>query len=149
MESEITNICNELLQLYKDYVNKASGKLADSATYTVKWDGKYFEVWFNLQSYWKYIENGTRPHFPPIEPIEEWIKVKRLIPNPINGRVPTTRQFAYAIATTIARQGTQAYKPLQKTMDSQQADTIIDELVDAILQTINNQIENELEDVLS
>ena len=83
LSDNIYEICAEILGRYKNALNEsghyASGKLANTAKAVIKWDGKVFELFFNLQEYWKYLENGTRPHFPPISAIEEWIKVKRIV----------------------------------------------------------------------
>lgn len=46
------------------------------------------------------IEFGTSPHFPPIDPLQEWSERKLGIPN------TDSRQVAYRIARKIAREGT-------------------------------------------
>ena len=147
---EIEQICNDLLQRYKDEISKtghdASGKLSDSATYKIKYDGKWVEIIFNLQPYWKYLENGTKPHFPPVEAIESWIRVKHIIPSSNNGKIPTTKQLAYLIARGISRNGTQPTKLLQKTINS--SDDLINELVNAIIAQIENETNKEIDNSL-
>lgn len=138
---EIKDICQEIVDVYKNAVkdsgHSASGELAKTARYKIKWDGKWFELSFVLQDYWKYIENGTRAHFPPSDAIEKWIRAKRIIPSSINGKVPTTKQLAFLIARGISKNGTPATKLLQKSMDS--CDDLINKLVDAIINQIEEQ----------
>ena len=112
--SEIRQICNEILERYKKLIidngHNASGNLVNTASYKIKWDGKNFELYFNLPDYWKYLENGTKPHFPPVEAIEKWITVKHIIPTTNSGRVPTTKQLAFLIARGISKNGTKPTK---------------------------------------
>ena len=81
-----------------------------------KFDGKYLTISLNLQYYWKYVEDGTKPHFPPVEDILQWIKVKPVLPRKNNGKLPTQKQLAYLISRKISKVGTKAYKPLNKAM---------------------------------
>lgn len=142
---DISNVCTELLERYKSEIknsgHNASGELANTASYKVKWDGKYFELYFSLQDYWKYLENGTKPHFPPIDKIEQWVRVKPIVPQAMNGRVPTTKQVAYLIARSISIKGTKPTQILQKTVDN--ADDLISVLVDAITNVLEQEINKE------
>lgn len=143
LSDNIYEICAEILGRYKNALNEsghyASGKLANTAKAVIKWDGKVFELFFNLQEYWKYLENGTRPHFPPISAIEEWIKVKRIVPTTRSGKVPTTKQLAFLIARGISKNGTKPAKTLQKTIDG------ADDLISALVSEIQNQLEKEID----
>lgn len=149
--SEIQQIAQELLERYKAEIapNKASGDLENTASYKVTFDGKYFEIIFNLESYWKYLENGTKPHFPPVSAIENWITVKHIVPKSVdnkvptakNNKVPTTKQLAFLIARGISRNGTKPTKALQNTIDG--ADDLIARLVDAITNQLQEEINNE------
>ena len=132
---DINNICSELLERYKQSI-KNSGHYA---RYITKWDGRYFELIFNLQDYWKYLENGTKPHFPPTDKIEQWIRIKHIVPQSMNGIVPTTKQLAYLIARSISVKGTKPTKLLQKTIDG------ADNLISALVSKIQNQLEKEID----
>lgn len=145
INSEIESICRDILEVYKQNIkdsgHEASGELANTAKYRIAWNGKWFELSFVLQDYWKWLENGTKPHFPPIDAIERWITVKRIIPSTNNGKVPSTRQLAYMIARGISIHGTKATKLLQKSID--ESDNLISQLVDAIISQMEKEIEQE------
>lgn len=49
-----------------------------------------------------YVELGTRPHFPPLEPIIDWVKTKGIAP------ADQAESVAYLIARAIAVRGTLA-----------------------------------------
>lgn len=85
----------------------ASGDLLNSVEYKVTHNGTEYLVQLTLQDYWKYIERGTSPHWPPVGKLLEWIKVKPVIPRPLaDGRIPTQRQLAYLIGRKISEEGT-------------------------------------------
>ena len=142
---DINNICADLLERYKQSIkdsgHSASGDLANTARYITKWDGKYFELYFNLQGYWRYLENGTKPHFPPLEAIERWITVKHIIPTTNSGKIPSTKQLAFLIARGISKNGTKPTKLLQQTIDG--ADDLINLIVDEITKQLQEEINKE------
>lgn len=141
----INNICADLLERYKQSIkdsgHSASGDLANTARYITKWNGKYFELYFKLQDYWRYLENGTKPHFPPIETIERWITVKHIIPTTNSGKIPSTKQLAFLIARGISKNGTKPTKLLQQTVDG--ADDLINLIVDEIVKQLQEEINKE------
>ena len=93
----------------------ASGQLADSLGYKVNMGTNVYAVDISLRAYWKYIESGTRPHWPPVDAIREWIKVKPVIPRPMaNGKLPTESQLAYLIGRKISRVGTEGINDFER-----------------------------------
>lgn len=146
VSQEIRDLAKELLERYKkeieDTGHKASGNLQNSASYKCTFDGKSLEVWFSIPEYWFYLENGTKPHFPPVSAIEEWITVKRIVPAAINGKVPSTRSLAFVIARSISLKGTPPTKLLQKTIDS--ADDLIEAMIDVLASQLQEQINEEI-----
>lgn len=91
----------------------ASGVLSRSVRAFVASGERWYEVRMNLEEYWKYVERGTRPHWPPLEAIRRWVEVKPVIPRPDSrGRLPTPKQLAYLIARKIAREGTEGIPDL-------------------------------------
>lgn len=141
----INNIVQDLLNRYKqslkDNNHIASGNLYNTATYKTNINGSWFEVSFVLDSTWRYLENGTKPHFPPIEAIERWITVKHIIPTTNSGKVPTTRQLAFLIARGISKNGTKPTKLLQQTIDG--ADDLINLIVDDLTKQLQEEINKE------
>ena len=112
----------EFIELYKLNLvqsgRPASGKLAESLSYHVNLGTNVYAVDISLLEYWKYIENGTRPHFPPVSAIHEWIRVKPVIPRPFeNGKLPTESQLAFLIARKISRVGTEGINDFQRAND--------------------------------
>ena len=112
----------EFIELYKLNLvqsgRPASGKLAESLSYHVNLGTNVYAVDISLLEYWKYIENGTLPHFPPVSAIREWIRVKPVIPRPFeNGKLPTESQLAFLIARKISRVGTEGINDFERAND--------------------------------
>lgn len=149
----ITNIVERMLELYRNQlIDKninASNTLSNTATTIVEVDGTTLSVSFNLEEYWKYVEYGRRPgKRPPIEPIdviERWIKVKPIIPDPINGRVPTTKQLAFLISRKIGMEGTKAQRPLEKAVYSDSMELLINQLKNEIVGQMKEELGNFIE----
>lgn len=119
----------------------ASGNLLNSVEFEVIQDKRRFKVNLLLAEYWKYIEDGTRPHFPPVSVLLEWIKVKPVIPRPdANGRIPTPKQLAYLIGRKIANEGTEGSQDLQKA-----SKTINDEWREKIAEAFTKDVQNSMD----
>lgn len=135
-----------LVDEYKDNLlindKLASGDLYNSVKYHIKTDGAEFQVNLELNHYWKYIENGRKAgKFPPISKIEEWIRVKPVIPRPMkNGKLPTEQQLAFLISRKIANEGIKPTPILQESIDSVMY--VMRELIeDALYKDINSEVE--------
>ena len=141
---DITNtFCNELKNTLKDNNTNSSNKLSNSIKGLVKQNGKYIVISISLEDYWKYIENGTKQHFPPIDSIKKWISVKPVLPRPLkNGKLPTTNQLAYLIGRKISKVGTKAQPFLKPTLTSFD---LVGKVYDEVVKLINKQIEEDLE----
>lgn len=124
----LVDILRELGENVREgYVNKlirngrptTENTLASTVTSQVEVNGTTYSVVLNLQEYWKYVEDGTRPHWPPPSAILHWIEVKPVIPRPDEkGRIPTPKQLAYLIGRKIAREGTKGTHDLKETTDT-------------------------------
>ena len=124
----LVDILRELGENVREgYVNKlirngrptTENTLASTVTSQVEVNGTTYSVVLNLQEYWKYVEEGTRPHWPPPAAILHWIEVKPVIPRPDEkGRIPTPKQLAYLIGRKIAREGTKGTHDLKETTDT-------------------------------
>ena len=139
-----------MLELYRNQlIDKninASNTLSNTATTIVEVDGTTLSVSFNLEDYWKYVEYGRRPgKRPPIDAIERWIKVKPIIPDPINGRVPTTKQLAFLISRKIGMEGTKAQRPLEKAVYSDSMELLINQLKNEIVGQMKEELGNFIE----
>lgn len=104
--------------------------LADSGHYTTEYalidsvhtqvvaNGTAYDVTITLNDYWKYVEYDTRPHFPPVDKLLEWVKIKPIIPKPgVDGRVPTQEELAYLIGRKISKVGTKGSHDLERVVE--------------------------------
>ena len=97
----------------------ASEDLLNSVECEVRKDGTAFVVSVAVLDYWKYIEYGTRPHWPPTSALLRWIRVKPVIPRPDrNGRLPGEKSLAFLIGRKIARVGTVGSHDLTNAVDA-------------------------------
>jgi len=78
-----------------------TGRLSQSIVVEDRPFDKAVVVGTNVQ-YAPFVEFGTRPHMPPVEPLKEWAALKLHNPN-----------AGYAVAKKIARQGTKP-KPFMR-----------------------------------
>lgn len=121
----------------------ASGTLSNSLKGIVKQNGKYIVISIQLEDYWKFIENGTKAHWPPISEIRKWISVKPVLPRPLkNGKLPTTNQLAFLIARKISKVGTKAKPFLYNTIKDFD---LVGKVYNEVLTLINKQLEEEIE----
>lgn len=93
--------------------------LRSTAEYDVSVNGYTFRVELLLQEYWKWVENDTRPHWPPRSAIEEWVRIKPIVPKADSrGRVPSVKSLAFLISRKIARVGTTGTHDLSRAAES-------------------------------
>lgn len=123
----------------------ASGRLFDSVKSIIETDDKAFEVSLSLEEYWKYVEEGRGPgKFPPLDKIEEWIRIKPVAPYPDSqGRVPTVKQLAFLIGRKIAEEGTEGQHLLEEAINNTQDwERLMEEAIDM-------DVAEELDEILS
>lgn len=123
----------------------ASGDLIKGITTEVEVNGTVYTVWMKWDvDYWKYVENGTRPHWPPKEAIDRWIAIKPVLPRPdSNGRIPTPEQLSFLIRRKIAREGTEGSHDLQKAEDA-----VLPAYEERLLEALQRDALNYIEKVL-
>ena len=112
--------------LYQDNLVKsgriASGDLLNSVECHVALDNQEFVVSLTLRDYWQYVEEDTRPHWPPRDAILSWIQVKPILPRPdAQGRIPTPQSLAFLIQRKIATEGTKGTHDLAKAVEEMNA----------------------------
>ena len=148
---------NEIVAKYRSqldsYKKNATKTLYNDFTTFVKAEGSTLTLYGSLPFYWKYLEYGTRSKIgnpkgklPPVNVIEEWIKVKPVTAiKPLkSGKMPSIRQLAWMIARHIQENGTRPYYFLTKSMpDGEQlnkeiAETVKADMADWIEETLNN-----------
>lgn len=101
LEVELLKIVEELKQRHIDLGQKASGKWIDSLEVVVS-NGKGL---IYAEHYTEYLTKGRKPgRKPPINPIEEWVKVK------LNKSGKEALNIAWAVAIKIGREGTEIHK---------------------------------------
>lgn len=122
----------------------ASGRLFDSVHHIVTVEDHTIDLSLSLEDYWKYVEEGRKPgKFPPLDKIEEWIRIKPVAPYPdARGRVPSNSQLAFLIGRKIAEEGTEGKHLLQNAIDSTQ------DWMEIIEQAISKDIEIEIDEFL-
>ena len=97
----------------------ASGDLLNSVEFRVVEGDHTYEVQLTLAEYWKFVEYDTKPHWPPVAAILEWIRVKPVLPRPDDkGRIPTPQQLAFLIGRKIAREGTKGSHDLATSIEA-------------------------------
>lgn len=144
---EITDsFVNELKNRLAENKTNATGDLSNSIKGLVEYDGKYLTVSIRLNEYWQYIEYGTNPHFPPVDKIREWIRVKPVLPRPLpSGKLPTENQLAFLIGRKISKFGT---KPKPFLNNTKEEFDLVGKVYNATLELITKQLEQEISEEL-
>lgn len=136
-------ITNYKSQLEAEQMN--NGELYRTISYSVSTGNSGWVISVSLADYWKYVEYGRRPgKMPPVSAIENWIKVKQVIPHSMtlkSGKtvIPTIPQLSFLIARSIGRRGI-APKPLFKNSFEVAKKQFIQVIKDAITQDIKENL---------
>ena len=128
LKATLDDLARDIAQAYKDELTEhghfttlgpEARKLLNSIRTQVVVGDTAYEVQMTLEHYWKYLEEGTRPHWPPPGPIGRWIEFKPVIPRPdASGRIPSPKSLEYLIRRKIARVGTEGTHDLQTAKDN-------------------------------
>ena len=136
-------VTNYKSQLDAEQMN--NGELYRTISYSVSTGTGGWVISVSLAEYWKYIEYGRRPgKMPPVSAIENWIKVKQILPRPLtlkSGKsvVPTIPQLSFLIARSIGRRGIPP-KPLFKKSFEAAKQQFMQVIEDAITQDIKESL---------
>lgn len=122
----------------------ASGRLFDSIHHIVTVEDHTIDLSLSLEDYWKWVEEGRGPgKFPPLQKIEEWIRIKPVAPYPdARGRIPSNQQLAFLIGRKIAEEGTEGKHLLDISIENTQ------DWIALIEEAIDLDIEEELDEIL-
>ena len=119
LANDIRDNYKEHLQFNDRYTERGvptgySQKLIDSVKTQVVVGDNAYEVTMTLNDYWKYVEDDTKPHFPPVSKILEWVEIKPVIPRPLaSGKIPSPN----GLGMTISEHGTKGSHDLEKVKD--------------------------------
>ena len=134
-KNTLIQILNNLIERYKTLLEEdnkvASGDLLNSIQGEVRVDNNLYTFVINLNDYWKFLENGVngtavdngstysfKSKTVNTDAIEKWISVKKIVPHSINNKVPSTKQLAYYISRSIARNGIKGGHYLNNSLQS-------------------------------
>mgnify|MGYP004622735405 CR=1 FL=1 len=132
----------------------ASRDLYNSLNFEIKIGEQSISLDILLNDYWKYLEYGCKgektsypeayypAHYPPVKAIEEWIRIKPVIPEQKNGKLPTQKQLAYMIVNSIHNKG---IKPRFFFRDA--GESIWEQLKDALNEAIEKDVENNVKEI--
>jgi len=103
MDEMISDLAHRLAYRAKNYAPYATGNLRRSITphrvKTGEWE--VVAVGSKQKPYAAFVEFGTRPHWPPREPIERWVRIKLGIREP-----EAIERVAFLVSRSIAKKGT-------------------------------------------
>lgn len=106
----------------KGYNRVASGQLLASLKTRMENDSNFsrYIVYLIHRDYLKYLEDGTRPHWPPKDAILQWVRDKGLETKEKSGKkgLPTEKQLAFLVQRKIANEGTKGIPMVKQTQDT-------------------------------
>lgn len=107
-------------RLASDNVNTTQASLSKSVRHYEVRGSNWIAIDIELLDYWKYVEYGRRAgKWPPLSAIEQWIRIKPIVPRAYGGKKPpTTKSLAYLIARKIGLEGIRPRPLFAKTLDS-------------------------------
>lgn len=153
-KNALIQILNNLIERYKTLLKEngkvASGDLLNSIKGEVRVDNNLYTFVINLNDYWKYLENGVngtavdngstysfKGKTVNTDAIEKWITVKGIVPHSINNKVPSTKQLAYVISRSIARNGIKGGHYLNNSL---QSTNFINNIIEEFSKQVNIEI---------
>lgn len=160
---DVYTVSKEIVELIRtNYLNEGmspQGKLANFDS-VISYDGNLYQLQLVLPPEWVWVEYGRYPgpvNRKGIESIEQWIKIKGLVPQAKNRKVPTTKSLAFAIAkkiqkvgyytpsgaTSIPASGTERGKHvIEKSLN--EADPMIAKLCNVITEKLNKSVSKDM-----
>lgn len=155
LQQVLQDLANDIRDNYKEHLefnnrytekdpSGYSERLIDSVKTQVVVGERAWEITMTLNDYWKYVEYDTRPHFPPISKILEWVKIKPVIPEPdAYGRIPSQKSLAFLIHRAIGKHGTKGSHDLEKVKDG-----VIPWYKEKISQALGHDMENYIRKII-
>ena len=168
--TKIYNYATKIVQMYRDKLRiekvDASGELSRTADFDVEFNDYHLAVYFILESYYLYVEQGRNKStgkfgtwVSKITDIERWLKQKiaRGTFIPSHGHtIPKTskeiRSVSYLIARKITRFGFYGHThygkhPLKDAIEEADRLGIIDEIVDCVVRGFYGRVDIAIEGI--
>lgn len=154
MDKEIEQILyNVALDVASDYQDelKAFNKITTGELHNVDFEvnvkGGTYTISLILQDYWKFVEEGRQPgKFPNVGKLQEWIKVKAIMPRPMkDGKFPTEKQLAFVIGKSIKEKGIPAKPALANALKKN--DAHLNKIKEAVSKSLNKEIKQMLKEL--
>lgn len=153
VKQALTDYGAAVVELYKKNLiqsdHLATEQLVNNVSYHLTTETYTIAVDISLMEYFKYVEWDTRPHFPPIDAIKNWLHVRNIVPQPRTGirhtktkgdvkftYTPTENQLAYLIGRRIAENGTTGSHDLENAVEQVNRD-FLQRLEDAVTADID------------
>lgn len=145
---EVGRVLSEYAKRFEELIKRkiqdedmiATGNLLASISTEVSLDGVVYKVILNSREYIRYLESGTKPHYPPQEPIIKWIQARKLPTREYcGGNLPTEKQLAFLVQRKIGLEGTQP-RPIIATTVKELNEQYMPRLLEALKQDIYNSI---------
>ena len=113
----------------------ATGGLLNSIDYELeKADDGSYTLYLTHADYFHYVNENTRPHFPPIMPIIQWVLDK-----PLATDLPEVKSIAYAVQWKISEEGTKGHYFFEATLNGLM-EKYYPKIVDAIYADIEEDL---------
>lgn len=147
---EVGRVLSEYAKRYEELIKRkiqdedmiATGNLLASISTEVIVDGVIYKVVLNSLEYIKYLESGTKPHYPPQEPIIKWIRAKKLpTKDYCGGDLPTEKQLAFLIQRKIGLFGTEE-RPIMANTAKELNEQYIPRIMEALQLDIQRSLPN-------
>lgn len=121
VEEVLNRYGQDLVQAMKDALHAkdayASGQLESMMDYDVEATADGYTLYLVAPDYLKWLDQGTRPHWAPIEPLQRWVWAKGIVPEERNGKLPTVEQLPYMVQHGIAVNGTEGIHQVNAVAD--------------------------------
>lgn len=121
VEEVLNRYGQDLVQAMKDALHAkdayASGQLESMMDYDVEPTADGYTLYLVAPDYLKWLDQGTRPHWAPIEPLKRWVWAKGIVPEERNGKLPTVEQLPYMVQHGIAVNGTEGIHQVNAVAD--------------------------------
>lgn len=147
--TKVKIILDEYAQKFQEIVKKnitegkhvASSQLLSSIHTTIDTGTEKYTVYLHSKEYLKFLELGTKPHWPPSKPILEWVRNKKLPTKESTGdkSLPTEKQLAFLVSRSISIHGTKPYPIVASTMEE-----LNEEYTGKLVEALNEDIKASL-----